>query len=66
MCVCCVGDTDADFTAWTITYNDYEVIFLLLFGTEFLKIINIKQLELKIRMIRFLRISADLDNFILI
>ena len=36
MCVCCVGDTDADFTAWTITYNDYEVIFLLLFGTEFL------------------------------
>ena len=32
--------------AWT--YNDYEVIFLLLFATKFLWIINIKQLELKL------------------
>ena len=59
-------EKDLMLTAWTITYNDYEVIFLLLFATKFLWIINIKQLELKIRMIRFLRISADLDNFILI
>ena len=44
-------------TAWTKTYNDYEAIFLLLFATKFLWIINIKQLELKIRMIRFLRIK---------